>query len=131
MIPVWKEKWATALESGEFIQGVGYLHKVVRTSPANQTGSPEETHFFCPLGVLCKIVADEHPGLLTVERKRLTTGLYEVAYDTRTGLLPRAVIQLTGLDSSDPEINHESIATLNDASKWDFKRIAKVIRREL
>lgn len=127
MNPEVKEKWLSALRSGEFTQGKNLLHKF---NPEMQ----EET--YCCLGVLCAIAVQD--GVIEAPLKRGIAGDGEVpyyVYASSTAFLPTQVQIWAGLDSDNGEFYNEdlnslshkdSLIRLNDDGV-PFDRIANVI----
>lgn len=109
-----REAWVSALNSGEYRQARGALHK---------KGHGREG--FCCLGVLCE---------LAVQAKVIppaTKDAYskEFEYKGYSSTLPKEVVAWAGLsDSSGSIIGREtSLVILNDESRKSFKAIAKII----
>lgn len=113
-----KNKWVKALESGEYRQGTGYLHKKDN---------------FCCLGVLCDLAAKEgvvvpEPGTDGV----ITYVSAEISLDSSYEVLPEAVQIWSGLQTENPILKIEgrsnnSLAEFNDEGK-SFKEIAELIK---
>lgn len=101
-------RWAKALESGEYEQGIGQL----RTS----------RNEFCCLGVLCNLHAEDNPDVAKKQKSK-------TKYMTCTGVLPDEVIQWADMCSTLGCIQETSLAELNDKSELTFPEIAKVIRK--
>lgn len=88
------EEWLTALRSGEYTQGTGYLHVRPETSGPDQ---------FCCLGVLCDL-AKTNGATFEVTKRPMPHGLtYD--YDGMSGLLSGNVANSVGLvkNNDDPE----------------------------
>lgn len=109
-------KWAKALESGEYQQTRGELRNTVG---------------FCCLGVLCNIHAQEHPEIAAEQ-----TSMYE--YLGEETELPFEVRDWAGMDSISGKFPRglikevptaDSLIDLNDDAEWNFKQVAKVIRK--
>lgn len=125
MNPEVKEKWLSALRSGEFTQGKNLLHKV---NPETQ----EET--YCCLGVLCAIAVKD--GVIEAPLKR---GIAQAAeepyyvYASSTAFLPTQVQIWAGVDSDNGEFydddNQDSLIRLNDDG-IPFTDIATVIEEK-
>lgn len=113
-----KAKWVSALRSGAYEQGTGYLK-------VNES--------FCCLGVLCDLHAKETSGVWKTDSD---AGSPRIAYKGQTTALPFEVLNWAGLDddSSSPvvivdgEIN--VLATLNDTGS-SFLYIANLIEKNL
>src|SRR3954454_1594362 len=95
------ERWAAALEGGNYLQGNGKLTYIDFAEPES------DTELNCCLGVLCQLaVADGVP----IEVARRDTGT--VIYDDHDLTLPDAVIDWAGMRSNDgtydrnPDVNH-------------------------
>lgn len=135
------QKWVTALESGDYQQTKGKLHRE-ESNGINKPG-------YCCLGVLCEIAVQE--GIVSVIETRDGYDFYGA--DGRTGHeddLPIEVQTWAGLNDPSPEVEYEmtpdefdsadmsegfdspvrtdSLAELNDEFEYDFKRIAGIIR---
>jgi hypothetical protein len=102
-------KWATALESGEYKQTMGQLRK---------NGA------FCCLGVLCNLHAQEHPEMAVTQKKAKE-------YFGESELPPELVWNdWADMRSNDPGVSGLGrLAGMNDSGGWNFKAIAKVIRK--
>lgn len=109
-------KWAAALESGDYKQTTGQLRK---------NGS------FCCLGVLCNLHAQEHPEIAKKQKK--ATEYLGAEID-----LPLEVETWAGMYTCDggfsgfklnDVVGANSLVDLNDTYQWNFKKIAKVIRK--
>jgi hypothetical protein len=87
MNPDVKAKWTTALRSGKYRQGHGFLRV------KGQNGADDR---FCCLGVLCELAVEA--GVT----KQLNSGYetrYGVSGDSNTAVLPGHVRQWAGMDS--------------------------------
>lgn len=97
---VTKEEWATALRSGEYKQGHGWLM-------VNKAGKPvwtvSKTTAFCCIGVLGKLNADKNPD-------------YDIMHQPY-----RDVVDLLGHEAAKNTIH------MNDTYKEDFNKIADYI----
>lgn len=138
------EAWLTALESGEIIQGISALHQV-RGGVASM----------CCLGVVSHVHADACK--LGIEYKEYGPDFMEVVYDAQSAYLPTKVAKFLGLPESHLEWHHEgacnilvhltvgesekfggshylgelvTVSRLNDSGLFDFKDIARILRRE-
>lgn len=136
-----RTQWATALRSGEYLQGTGYLH---------------EQDTYCCLGVLCALAAKA--GIVHTE----TDCDERVAYisnedpmgkgQSSNTILPKAVADWAGLPDTSPEVElrpdseycedqddcdeyechcviTEELTTLNDDRGYDFTALADLIER--
>lgn len=115
MNPEIKDKWITALESGEFEQGKGSLADNGR---------------YCCLGVLCELAARE--GAV----QRFSLGARGAAYGALklTGVLPTEVEEWAGLPASchgAPYIMDMSITDWNDHKGKTFNELAIMIKEHL
>lgn len=122
-----KERWLARLESGEIKQTRQYL------------GRPSGSR--CCLGVLCDIAVEDGiidpPVVRTMKNygdEKPPTNYLE--YDGQTGGLPQSVVEWAGLNNSDEMGEYYDkdgmvmgdLATRNDTSKYNFKKIAKIVR---
>lgn len=120
MNPEVRDKWLAALESGEIKQTRQYLGR--------SSGSR------CCLGVLCDIAVEEGVIPAPAVKEDLTTGVKYLIYSGESAQLPPKVRKWAGLSDGDPfykrdRFNNVTLATLNDSSKYNFKKIAEVIRK--
>lgn len=99
MNPRVKALWLSALRSGEFRQGVGFLAANGR---------------HCAMGVLCEIAKEDGVPLAIREDDR---GVLE--YDDRTDVLPGRVVEWAGLNDSDPLL----------VTPYEYGKPTKVTRR--
>ena len=105
-------KWIAALESGEYKQGTGVLHRVI-----------DDKHSYCCLGVACEIVKDELelPVVLASE----DTDRYQYGKDGTTGYFPCEV-----LHHYDIAYNmQEELISMNDTGNKSFIEIAEFLRK--
>jgi hypothetical protein len=132
MNPEIKAQWVTALRSGEYKQGKGYL---------NRGGK------FCCLGVLCDIA--EKAGVVETQAPSDSPYVGGVQYknvdeDGHTYYVdaypPNGVREWAGLERSDPltRIRHNetsqllTLSMLNDGpGDYDFAKIADIIEEPL
>jgi hypothetical protein len=114
MDAVWANKWADALESGEYKQGYGHL---------NKGGS------FCCLGVLTDLVIKEHPELCK-SWKMDDDGFLSIRDEQSDEyyFFPKSFCSVTGLQSITGRINGSTLARMNDGQRLGFREIAAVIR---
>lgn len=117
-----KQQWLRALRSGRYRQGQNLLR-------TNKDG-------FCCLGVLC----DVYNKGLKRNQWRQTGEFKEWAFGKTKEMssLPPAVQRWAGLRDDDPTINDPikeghsvSASSANDNLKYSFKRIAKLIEKNL
>jgi hypothetical protein len=133
-----KAKWVTALLSGEYKQGKGWLRS--------------RNEEFCCLGVLCDLASKEGVGDWNLSADKTGISIYRyIADDQPNGAeLPLPVQRWAGLDESDPTIPmnyaaeiagfpteddtdrllETTLAAVNDA-KASFVQIAKLIEETL
>ena len=106
------EIWCEALESGEYVQGGGYL---------------ERDDTFCCLGVACKAL-----GIGAVKHEDGT-----VYYEESDTFAPLSLMRKLGLTNPRGEYSYinesgvteyTSLVDRNDAYGWNFKQIADLIR---
>ena len=105
-----KEKWLTALESGEYTQGQNMLHDAINKE-------------FCCLGVLCDIAVKE--GIIFPPK--FEDGAY--LYEGSQGLLPWTVAGWADIPFTDGRMKGDdrALSVMND-SGYTFAEIAEVIR---
>lgn len=125
MNPEIKERWATRLESGDIKQTRGVL------------GRPNGNR--CCLGVLCDIAVED--GIIAEPEETVhDDGKLCLSFADSETDLPLEVMEWAELDSSDPDYGklvpggkHPgrmiTLAHLNDTSKYNFKKIAQVVRK--
>lgn len=115
-------KWAEALESGEYEQGVGNLRRL-------DDGAPR----YCCLGVLSDLYIKETGAASWDE-----TGAESVCYITNgfarePGSVIAEVAIWAGFGGDtyppNPSIGNRSAMGMNDTLRYDFKRIAHEIRK--
>jgi hypothetical protein len=112
MNPQIKQKWVSALRSGDYKQGQNFL----RTDNG-----------FCCLGVLCDLYIKEN----NVEWELVNNGnYYEFQY--KVAALPLSVIEWSGVEGYNPLVNDEigTLSELNDSGST-FEQIADVIEDQL
>ena len=120
-----KTRWVTALKSGDYPQGFGYLSVYDRDS---------ETNTYCCLGVLCELaVADGFVVKSSISDVRL--------YDDDDCSLPFAVVDWAGLHEINPRVlvdGDESdadgkahLSEINDSHDYSFTKIADLIEQHL
>lgn len=132
MNPEIKQKWLTALRSGDYHQGTGALKKEV--GPETQ---------YCCLGVLCDIAAEEG-ATIAVRRERdpsSSSGLaawWEFGDHEQlgsSGQLPESVQKWSGVGTGQGDLRKlvngdpvaDSLVALNDSHHFTFEQIADVI----
>ena len=112
-----KEKWVTALRSGEYKQGREYL----------KTLSGENTYYCC-LGVLCELALKEGVNL-TTGKGCLTDDTFTIHYNGESTSPSGTVLQWADLPL-DGEIVNDLIQK-NDVDGESFDQIADYIEAEL
>lgn len=130
------DRWADALESGAYAQ----------TSAQLVHDTPEGTSYCC-LGVLCELAAKEgivvriYPRISVQVPGYVSTKIRPDYGYASTSDLPDAVVKWAGMSTStgyvddDPLVQEpgfsvaRSLIDLNDDLKYDFNRIAAVIRQ--
>ena len=105
-----KQKWLSALRSGDYKQTQLHLH--------TDDG-------FCCLGVLCDLYGKEND----VEWKLVDAGIY-YEFQDKTGRMPLSVVEWAGVEDCNPYICGRSLATLNDMGST-FNEIADLIEEHL
>jgi len=111
MNPQIKQKWVSALRSGEYQQTQRYLRK--------EDG-------FCCLGVLCDLYGKEN----NVEWQHNEVDGY--FYGNHFSILPSSVVEWSGIADSNPYVNGgtDTLGGLNDRGST-FEQIADVIEEHL
>lgn len=111
MNPEIKEKWVTALRSGEYKQGKGLLHNLSYNS-------------WCCLGVLCDLAVKDGLNL------EIDTTKYSAAatYDGYIGTPPSSVEVWASLNGARRDI--DNLIDLNDEGH-SFQEIAEYIETKL
>lgn len=115
-----QQRWAEALESGEFSQGFGYL----RTRDS-----------YCCLGVACEVFIRDGGTLQTrLVYKRANAGPTHVSYNGRCDGLPPVVRQHFDLgDCYGTYWNEGGVHSLirdNDVERFTFPEIAQIMRSQ-
>ena len=105
-----KEKWLSALRSGDYKQTKSCLHK---------------GDGFCCLGVLCDLYGKEND----VEWKLVDAGIY-YEFQDKKAILPHSVIEWAGVEDDNPEICETPLSRLNDNGST-FNEIADLIEKHL
>lgn len=127
------EKWVDALESGEYEQGTGYLHR-----------EHGKDHVWCCLGVLCDLAVNEKVIFASTKEAPMSAPTGSLSAHTYgeehlSGALPLEVQSWVGLDSGLPvvrvpsddediEFEFQPLSHLNDIKGWTFPEIAAAIR---
>lgn len=119
-----KNRWLARLESGDIKQTKRFL------------GRPNGSR--CCLGVLCDIAVEDgiiSPPIVEEDTHGFGRTYEYLNYAGNSGELPEEVVAWAGLNSANPEYHvrggaaTSNLASLNDASKYNFKKIADVIRK--
>ena len=110
MNPQIKQKWVSALRSGEYQQTQRYL----RTDNG-----------FCCLGVLCDLYGKEN----NVEWNLANNG-HNYEFQEEPERLPLFVVEWAGVENDNPEICETSLSGLNDTGST-FNEIADLIEEHL
>lgn len=113
MNPEVKEKWIKALESGEYTQGMGYLKSELKGE-----------YFFCCLGVLCDIHANETGNEWDKNDALCLDNIY--SYLGEKSFLPQGLTHWANLDPDD--ISY--LVNRNDDGST-FDEISQYIRNNL
>lgn len=143
------DKWVTALESGEYTQTTGKLHRVAGFEDADE-GITRPAGMCC-LGVLCDLAVKA--GVISEPVKAVRDGDEYMRYSDRDGFSssdfpPRTVWRWAGLDGENPTVSwpragcdlpgceycgspgsrFDELSQLNDTYKKTFPEIAQIIR---
>lgn len=105
-----KERWISALRSGDYPQTKGTLR---------------DADGYCCLGVLCDIAAKDG----VIEWTKLNNNKYAID-DREWGALSYSVMEWAGLDERDPVIKSQLASDLNDVFGLNFMQIADVIESD-
>jgi len=112
MNPQIKQKWVSALRSGEYKQTQRHLH---------------DEYGFCCLGVLCDLYIKENN--LEWEPSRYDDNVY--VFQDGVADLPLSVVEWSGIPNHNLlDINARTFANLND-NAYTFEQIADVIEEQL
>ena len=111
MNPQIKQKWVSALRSGEYQQGRNYL----RTDNG-----------FCCLGVLCDLYIKENQ----LEWDLTNNGHNDYMFQDMVGCLPVSVKEWADLDNPHVNVGESTLVRLNDSGST-FEQIADVIEEQL
>jgi hypothetical protein len=112
-----KQKWITALRSGEYMQTRGRL----------RYGDS-----YCCLGVLTDLYDKEIRSKSGWSEKDVLGSHCYIAYGTVTeAYLPQCVMQWAGLKEENPYVGDYRLAFLNDYEELDFKQQADIIEEKL
>jgi hypothetical protein len=112
MNPEWKEKWITALRSGEYQQGKGSLR-----NSYNQ---------FCCLGVFCDIYIKKNPDRAKWEDNTNTF----IIDDLRYGVYLAPIFkEIAGFSENEFYDCNVALMVMND-NGMTFKEIADIIEKE-
>jgi hypothetical protein len=109
MNPEIKQKWTTALRSGDYKQGRACLRSI--------------DNEYCCLGVLCDVIG------LEWHMSDNDSILYSISFGGHnySAFLPEALKNLLNLTTED----HEYLVSLNDTKRWSFRHIANYIEENL
>ena len=112
MNPQIKQKWVSALRSGDYQQTKGRLRKEDK---------------FCCLGVLCDLYAKEN----NVEWNLANNG-HNYEFQEFESYLPSSVRKWAGVEACNPHVNdgESTLVRLNDSGST-FEQIADVIEHQL
>lgn len=117
-----KEKWITALRSGEYKQGTGYLCRAQEKE-------------YCCLGVLCNLAMKEGICKISNYEKIVSCETNMVRYDGNNSFVPSSVQEWAELDNQNPMIydgiENTTLATHNDNKGRNFNEIADLIEKYL
>lgn len=122
-------KWVEALESGDYEQTKGKLHRV---EPDDFEGE-EVPAGYCCLGVLCDLAVKEGVIPPPIFNKAVGYALYMGDPDS----LPPLVQMWAGIERGNPYVDYEypdgdsgedTLANLNDEQDMSFPEIAKIVR---
>lgn len=102
-----KQKWISALKSGKYTQGKGYLK--ITSSAGNH---------YCCLGVLCEVM--EIPSY---KPYKLTAS----SFDENTATLSTSLLSKAGLTDE----NQTDLINMNDEANYSFSQIADFIEEKL
>ena len=131
MNPEIKAMWLDALRSGKYKQAQGVLHLINENEPS-----------YCCLGVLCDL-AIKNGVKLDIEHDRKTETLSSVvSYDGMMDMLPKAVMEWSGLETNNgtfteefddgpyglPRLAELSLAEEND-NGTSFEHLANIIEQ--
>ena len=111
MNPQIKQKWVSALRSGDYKQTQRRLH---------------DENGFCCLGVLCDLYGKEH----NVEWEPSTHSKNAYEFQDKTGRIPLSVVEWAGVEDCNPYICGRSLAERNDTGST-FNEIADLIEEHL
>jgi hypothetical protein len=112
------EQWAQALESGEYKQGLHYLHS-----------EKDGEHKFCCLGVLCELALKAGVKVETrkVFKTEHVTNEHAIEYNGEVYLIPDEVQIWAGTKTRNGICNDaSSLVSINDTG-IPFPEIAKII----
>jgi hypothetical protein len=127
MNPEVKEKWLTALRSGDYAQGKGKLERVV-----------DGQSKYCCLGVLCDLAVKAG---ITTRTDPITNGTLAHYGEMFDNFPPQVVVEWAGIGTSNPNVliperegelsRATNLAELNDEKNYTFSQIADVIEAAL
>lgn len=135
-----KEKWITALRSGEFEQSIGMLQRTEAQDPHFRNQKLKTG--FCCLGVLCEIAVRE--AVIPTPRQDAAEGsyFYGAGDNWNSCALPPEVTEWAELSSSDPVVRvtgapavagrgSMELSEVNDVLRYSFDEIADLIEAQL
>ena len=129
-----QERWAQALESGEYIHGHQVLHRQrIRCSEKIDGVWGHEIEYedmYCALGVACEVYVRETGDNSIRKKVDRRGGSIEYRYGGSDARLPRKIREWYGLKSQygGSGKGTPTIATLNDYRGSSFAEIAQHIR---
>jgi hypothetical protein len=129
-----KKLWVTALRSGEYTQGRGFLRELFDDKPRD-----------CCLGVLCDLFAIENPtegrwltGRWLTDQLEGNAVTFQTRTDSSASELPAEVQEWAGLHSPNPDLGESTAAQWNDGEELlegdkqaTFSDIAEMVERYL
>jgi hypothetical protein len=110
-----KERWATALESGDYTQGVGGLCTVDRRDGKER---------FCCLGVLLDLIDPEAWS----SSERTDYKKWGANGANALGCVPEDLAESIGLHAAHPETSQHQFINANDMQGKRFPEIAAMVR---
>lgn len=118
-----KEKWITALKSGDYAKGINQLKTENYDSDLNKTGDS-----YCCLGVLCDLYHKETGRGMWFENKFIIS-----KHESEIEVLPETVMSWAGLKCSNPNTGNSSLAEVNDdySETGTFQESIQAIKQKL
>ena len=109
-----KNKWLTALRSGEYRKSINVLKRHFKTKPGH-----------CCLGVLCEVIKDDYPH--AAELINIKTGeQYRRTPISSFAMLDTSVLEYTGIEPN----QQRTLSSMNDSGA-PFSKIANYIEKNL